>query len=66
VCVDQNDTLADMTCFEAAAWLVRLHGPYRTPRVEAGLRKWLSGNSHREQAFELLTQIWEQSGQLRR
>jgi len=51
---------------EAAAWLARLHGPNRTPEVEAGFRQWLAEDPERAAAFELLTETWEKSARLRR
>ena len=37
---------------EAAAWVARLHGPNRTPEVEAGLRRWLADNPEHAEAFD--------------
>jgi transmembrane sensor len=51
---------------EAAAWIARLHGPNRTPEVEAGLRRWMAEDADRAVAFELLTDTWEKSAQIRR
>jgi transmembrane sensor len=51
---------------EAAAWIARLHGPNRTPEVEAGLRRWMAEDPERAAAFELLTDTWETSARLRR
>jgi len=43
---------------EAAAWITRLHGPNRTPEMEAGFRKWLSESAENRAEFEGLTDIW--------
>jgi len=51
---------------EAAAWVARLHGPNRTQDVEAGFRRWLAESPERGAAFELLTDTWEKSANLRR
>lgn len=51
---------------EAAAWLARLHGPNRSPEVEAGFRRWLAEAPEGAAAFELLTDTWEKSARLRR
>lgn len=51
---------------EAAAWIARLHGPNRTPEVEAGFRRWISEDPQRAAAFELLTDTWEKATRLRR
>jgi transmembrane sensor len=51
---------------EAAAWIARLHGPNRTAEVEAGLRRWMAEDPERAAAFELLTDTWEKSAQIRR
>jgi len=44
---------------EAAAWLARLNGPFRSARSEAGLRRWLERDPAHEAAFERATEIWE-------
>lgn len=51
---------------EAAAWVARLHGPNRTPEVEAGLKRWLAEDLERAAALESMTEAWERSAQLRR
>jgi transmembrane sensor len=51
---------------EAAVWIARLHGPNRTPEVEAGLRRWMAEDAERAAAFELLTDTWDKSARLRR
>jgi transmembrane sensor len=51
---------------EAAVWMARLHGPNRTREVETGFRRWLSEDPERAAAFELMTDIWENSARLRR
>lgn len=47
---------------EASAWLARLHGPQRNPRVEAGFRSWLSAHPLHRLAFEQTTESWEAVG----
>jgi transmembrane sensor len=47
---------------EAAAWVVRLHGPDRSARVEAGLRRWLAEHPDHRSAFELATETWGSTG----
>jgi ferric-dicitrate binding protein FerR (iron transport regulator) len=51
---------------EAAAWVARLHGPNRTPEVEAGFRRWMGEDPERAVAVELLTDTWEKTARLRR
>lgn len=51
---------------EAAAWMARLHGPNRSPEVEAGFRRWLAEAPEGAAAFEWLTDTWEKSARLRR
>lgn len=51
---------------EAAAWIARLHGPNRSPEVEAGFRRWLAEGPERAAAFEFMTETWEKAGALRR
>lgn len=51
---------------EAGVWVARLHGDDRTPAMEAGFRQWLQADAVNERAFELMTDIWEDSQNLRR
>lgn len=44
---------------EAAAWIARLHGPQRSPQLEAGLRRWLAEDPDNARAFERMTEAWE-------
>jgi transmembrane sensor len=49
---------------EAAAWITRLHGPNRTPEMEAGFHRWLSESAENRAEFEGLTDIWAAVGAL--
>jgi transmembrane sensor len=51
---------------EAAVWIARLHGPQRSPEVEAGFRRWIAEDEEKRRAFELLTDTWDKSAHLRR
>ena len=44
---------------EAAAWVVRLHGPRRSPELEAGFRQWLAADPEHARQFERVTDIWD-------
>jgi transmembrane sensor len=44
---------------EAAAWVVRLHGPQRSPEIEAGFREWLAGDPEHARQFERVTDVWD-------
>lgn len=44
---------------EASAWIVRLHGPHRTPELEAGFRSWLAASPQNATQFERVTEVWE-------
>jgi transmembrane sensor len=44
---------------EAAAWIVRLHGPHRTSDLEAGCRAWLAESDENAREFERVTDTWE-------
>lgn len=44
---------------EAAAWLARLHGPYRSADTDAALRVWLKADAAHQDAFERATEVWE-------
>lgn len=50
---------------EAAAWVARLHGPFRTPAVENGFRDWLREDPDHARAFELVTESWDEVPALR-
>jgi transmembrane sensor len=49
---------------EAAAWITRLHGPNRTPEMEAGFHRWLNESAENRAEFEALTDIWVAVGTL--
>jgi transmembrane sensor len=49
---------------EAAAWVARLHGPERSPAVEAGLRKWLAADPEHARQFERVTDVWDAGAQV--
>jgi transmembrane sensor len=44
---------------EAAAWIVRLHGPHRTPELETAFRQWLAENKENAREFERVTEVWD-------
>jgi transmembrane sensor len=49
---------------QAAVWVTDLHGPERSPELEAGLRRWLAEDPRHRKAFELATEAWQSSGSL--
>ncbi len=49
---------------QAAVWVTDLHGPERSPGLEAGVRRWLAEDPRHAQAFELATDAWQRSGNL--
>ena len=44
---------------EAAAWIVRLHGPHRSADLEAGFREWLAADPENGRQFERVTEAWD-------
>jgi len=50
---------------EAAAWIARLHGPYRTPAVERGFHSWLNEGPDHAKAVELVTESWDEVAALK-
>jgi len=44
---------------EAAAWIVRLHGPHRSADLEAGFREWLVADPENGRQFERVTEAWD-------
>ncbi len=51
---------------EAGVWIARLHGDNRDETLEAGFRQWLQAHPLNARAFELTTEVWEDSQNLRR
>ena len=49
---------------EAAAWIVRLHGPHRSPELEAAFRDWLAANPENGRQFERVTETWDAGASL--
>ncbi|MEJ0037788.1 MAG: FecR family protein [Gammaproteobacteria bacterium] len=49
---------------EAASWVTRLHGPDRSPAMERGLKRWLDEDSTHAKAFELATEVWQETADL--
>jgi transmembrane sensor len=49
---------------EAAAWIVRLHGPHRGAELEAGFRAWLAADPENGRQFERVTEVWESGSAL--
>jgi len=45
-------------CADAAAWIAKLHGETRTPKVEAGFQRWLAASAEHRAAFEMANDIW--------
>ena len=54
-----RDTARSHVEAEAAAWLARLHGPYRSADTDAALKAWLKADPAHEEAFGRATEIWE-------
>lgn len=44
---------------EAAAWIVRLHGPHRSAELETGFRAWLAADPENGRQFERVTEVWD-------
>jgi len=52
-------TVSRTTRAQAAAWLAKLHGPERTPQLEADFRRWLQESPAHSHAFEQITETWD-------
>jgi transmembrane sensor len=50
---------------EASVWIAKLHGEGRGRALEDGLRRWLHAHPENARAFELATEVWEESEKLR-
>jgi len=51
---------------EAGVWIARLHGGERDGALELGFRRWLKAHPLNGPAFELATEVWEDSQGLRK
>ncbi len=51
---------------EAGVWIARLHGGDRDQAAVAGVKQWLQASPLNARAFELATEVWEESQNLRR
>jgi transmembrane sensor len=51
---------------EASVWIARLHGDSRGRAIEEGFRRWLLEHPDNVRAFEITTEVWEESVNLRR
>ena len=49
---------------EAAAWIVRLHGPHRSLELENAFREWLTADPENGRQFERVTETWEQGASI--
>src|SRR5487761_1273156 len=49
---------------QASAWVVRLHGPHRSPALEAGFCAWLAADSEHARQFERVTDVWDAGPQV--
>jgi transmembrane sensor len=62
----QNDSvMSEEVRAEAATWIARLRDEQRGPDVETKLREWLGESDEHRRAFQRMTQIWEQAGNIR-
>ncbi len=62
--MDTPQSSKEAVCVEAAAWVVRLHGPNRSAAVETGLRRWLAEHPDHRSAFELATETWNSTSRI--
>lgn len=60
-----NQPVSQERLAEASVWIARLHGDARGRAVENGLRRWLQADPENSRAFEIATEVWEESEQLR-
>jgi transmembrane sensor len=49
---------------EAAAWIALLHGPSRNAAIERGLRRWIDASPENAAAWELATDVWNDTAKL--
>jgi len=46
---------------EAAAWVVKLHGPGRNANLEAAWREWMAEDPTHQEAWELASDVWTET-----
>lgn len=49
---------------EASAWVVQLHGPERSPALEAAFRDWLASDPEHGREFERVTRVWVEAPEI--
>jgi transmembrane sensor len=57
-------TRKDRILAEAASWVTRLHGPARDTQLEQGLKRWLAEDPQHLTAFEITSEVWQNTGDL--
>ncbi len=55
----EGDNAVRVARAEASAWITQLHGPNRTPEMEAGFQRWLRERPENAREFEGLTEVWD-------
>jgi transmembrane sensor len=51
---------------DAAVWVAQLHGPDRDKNLEARVGRWIAEDTRHAEAFERVTDAWQQSGNIPR
>lgn len=64
--VKKEDPIPADRIAEASVWITRLHGDDRDSAMETGFRQWLNARPENGRAFELATEVWEDSENLKR
>jgi transmembrane sensor len=59
-----SQALAPRVIAEAGVWTARLNGP-KAESAKDGLRRWLAESEAHQRAFELATDVWDETGALR-
>jgi transmembrane sensor len=50
---------------QAADWIARLHDEQASPDLQGQLQAWLDENDEHRRAFDRMTHVWEQAGEIR-
>ena len=58
---DRSGTVSKRAWAEAAAWVVKLHGPLRDEALEAGWKSWLEEHPDNAFAWEIASETWTTS-----
>jgi transmembrane sensor len=60
-----NSAMSEQVRVEAATWIARLRDEHGGSHVNAAFQEWLGESAENQRAFQRMTQVWEQAGNIR-